>query len=230
MDNGICITSEPRGGRRLAAMVGLIIGLHLLVAVPYAVFCEGPFLNLYLFLPALVFSTLVPGLLLLDLLRVGLAGICRFVVGCALGIIALATAYYLLAWGGLAQALLPLLVVLTSVVWALGLMAWTDATFARSSTRIVKLAETTKATNSIFGTGGDIGQAPDYAVSIGMGEILGARRVHVFLDWLWQRFPFRRTLLGPVDRSFPASFVQNHRDVRFTVTEEVAQVHRSAPE
>jgi len=75
---------------------------------------------------------------------------------------------------------------------------WTDESFARSPTRVVKLAETTKATNSIFGTGGDLGRVPDFAVTIGMKEILGARRVHVFLDWRWQRFVFRRALLGPV--------------------------------
>jgi glucosamine-6-phosphate deaminase len=107
---------------------------------------------------------------------------------------------------------------------------WTDESFARSSTRVVKLAETTKATNSIFGTGGDLGRVPDFAVTIGMKEILGARRVHVFLDWHWQRFVLRRALLGPVGRSFPASLLQTHKDVRFTITREVAAVHSLVPE
>lgn len=108
--------------------------------------------------------------------------------------------------------------------------AWTNETFPQSSTRIIRVAETTKATNSIFGTGGNLGQIPDYAVSIGMKQILGAKRIHAFLDWHWQRFPFRRTLLGSVDKSFPASFVQEHKNVRFTITEEVAQVHQLIPE
>ena len=55
-------------------------------------------------------------------------------------------------------------------------------------------------------------------MSIGMKQILGAKRVHVFLDWHWQRFPLRRTLLGAVGRAFPASLIQNHEDVRFTIT------------
>ena len=108
--------------------------------------------------------------------------------------------------------------------------SWTDPSFAQSSTRIVKLAETTKATNSIFGTGGDLGRVPDYAVSIGMKQVLEARRVHVFLDWRWQRFVWRRALLGPVSRAFPASFLQTHEDVRFTMTEEAAEVHPLVPE
>ena len=108
--------------------------------------------------------------------------------------------------------------------------SWTEESFARSSTRIIKVAETTKATNSIFGTGGDLGQVADYAVTIGMKQILSARCVHVFLDWPWQRFAFRRALLGSVSRFFPASLLQRHRNVRFTITEEVAQVHNLEPE
>lgn len=107
---------------------------------------------------------------------------------------------------------------------------WTDESFAESSTRVIRLAETTKATNSIFGTGGNLGQVPDQAVTIGMKQILGAKRIHVFLDWHWQRFPLRRTLLGPVSRLFPASLIQTHRDIRFTITEEVACIHQLLPE
>jgi glucosamine-6-phosphate deaminase len=108
--------------------------------------------------------------------------------------------------------------------------SWTEESFAASSTRIIKVAETTEATNSIFGTGGDLGQVADYAVTIGMKQILNARQVHVFLDWPWQRFVFRRTLLGPVSRFFPASLLQRHKNVRFSITEEVAQVHALMPE
>jgi glucosamine-6-phosphate deaminase len=107
---------------------------------------------------------------------------------------------------------------------------WTDQSFANSPTRVVKLAETTKATNSIFGTGGNLGRVPDFAVTIGMKEILEARTVHVFLDWTWQRYVLRRSLLGPVSRSFPASYLQTHKDVRYTITQEVATVHSLVPE
>lgn len=108
--------------------------------------------------------------------------------------------------------------------------SWTDGTFPRSSVRVIKLAETTKATNSIFGTGGDLGRVPDTAVTIGMKQILEAKQIHVFLDWLWQRFVLRRTLLGPVSRTFPASYVQTHKNVKFSITEEVATPHPLVPE
>ena len=107
---------------------------------------------------------------------------------------------------------------------------WSEEAFADSPVRVQKIADTTKATNSIFGTGGDLGKVPDYAVTIGMRQILGARQVHVLLDWPWQCNVLRRALLGPVTMYFPASLLQSHSDVRFTVTAEVAAVHEIAPE
>ena len=106
----------------------------------------------------------------------------------------------------------------------------TNESFAVSPTRVVRVSQFTKATNSIFGTGGDLGRVPDFAVTIGMKQILEAKSVHVFLDWHWQRYVLRRALMGPVGRDFPASYLQKHENVRFTITEEVAMVHPLKPE
>jgi len=107
---------------------------------------------------------------------------------------------------------------------------WTEEDFANSSVRIQKISETTRATNSIFGTGGNLDMVADYAVTIGMKQILGAKQVHVYLDWPWQRYMLRRALLGPVTMQFPASLLQDHSDVVFTVTEEIAKAHEVVPE
>lgn len=108
--------------------------------------------------------------------------------------------------------------------------AETDESFSEISTRIVRISNFTRAVNSIFGTGGDLSGVPDFAVTIGMKQILAAECVHVFLDWHWQRFVFRRTLLGAVSKDFPASLLQKHGNVRFTITEEVAAIHPPLPE
>jgi len=107
---------------------------------------------------------------------------------------------------------------------------WSEEEFANSPTRIQKISETTQATNSIFGTGGDLTKVPDYAVTIGMKQILAAAQVHVFLDWPWQCNVMRRAILGPVTMRFPASLLQNHPNARFTVTQDVASVHEQIPE
>ena len=83
--------------------------------------------------------------------------------------------------------------------------SWTEETFRQSSTRVLKISDVTKATNSIFGTGGDMKLLPDYAVTIGMKQMLEARAVHLVLDWPWQRNVFRRAILGPASMQFPVS-------------------------
>lgn len=107
---------------------------------------------------------------------------------------------------------------------------WTDEEFARAPVRVVKLATTTKATNAIFGTGGDLRMVPDYAVTIGMKEILESRQIQVFLDWHWQSRIVRDAMYGPVTRLCPASYLQTHKDVTITMAEYVAEKHKLKPE
>lgn len=107
---------------------------------------------------------------------------------------------------------------------------WTDESFAQAPVRVVKLAPTTKATNAIFGTGGDLKMVPDYAVTIGMKEILASRQIQVFLDWQWQSRIIREAIYGPVTRFCPATYIQTHKDIIVTLAEYVAQRHLVKPE
>ena len=96
--------------------------------------------------------------------------------------------------------------------------------------RVVKLAATTKSTNAIFGTGGDLKMVPDYAVTVGMKEILASREIHIFLDWLWQRRILRDAIHGPITRFCPASYIQTLKNVTITMADYVAQRHSVEPE
>ena len=107
---------------------------------------------------------------------------------------------------------------------------WTDESFAQAPVRVVKLAATTKATNAIFGTGGDLKMVPDYAVTIGMKEILASRQIQIFLDWPWQTRIVREAIHGPVTRFCPASYIQLHKNVVITMAECVAEKPRIKPE
>ncbi len=108
--------------------------------------------------------------------------------------------------------------------------SWTETSFADSPVRIQKIAASTTATNAIFGTGGAVGLLPDYAVTLGLRQILSAKQIQVFLDWPWQSNILRRCLLGECGMQFPASLLQRHPQVQFSITEEVAQIHHIIPE
>lgn len=93
--------------------------------------------------------------------------------------------------------------------------------FAALPARIVRLARETRTINAVTVTRGAIDLVPERAVTVGMQEILGARRVRLFLNRPWQCGILRKLLHGPVTPAVPASYIQRHPDAALVVTEEV---------
>ena len=53
---------------------------------------------------------------------------------------------------------------------------------------------------------------PKRAVTIGIKQILGARKVRLGIFREWHRSVVRQAAYGPVTAHFPASLLQNHPD------------------
>lgn len=96
-----------------------------------------------------------------------------------------------------------------------------EKTFAGLPTRIVTLARETRAINSVT-VGGEISIVPQRAVTVGMKEILAARRLRFYCNRPWQSAVVRRVLHGPLTPACPASFLRAHPDAMLTMTEQVA--------
>ncbi|MGE5756632.1 MAG: glucosamine-6-phosphate isomerase [Planctomycetaceae bacterium] len=64
---------------------------------------------------------------------------------------------------------------------------------------------------------------PRRAVTIGMREILAARRIRLFADRPWQCGVVRQVLHGPITPLCPASYVQRHPDATLTLADFVAE-------
>lgn len=96
--------------------------------------------------------------------------------------------------------------------------------FANSSTRIVKLSRETLLINSVTTCRGNIDRIPKLAVTVGMKEILESRKVRIYMNRFWQSAVVRKILHGPVTPAVPASLLQNHGDVLFTITDYVAEL------
>ncbi|MBV9749065.1 MAG: hypothetical protein JO157_09635, partial [Acetobacteraceae bacterium] len=95
--------------------------------------------------------------------------------------------------------------------------------FVASPTRIVTLARETRTINSVMVWGGAIGRIPERGVTVGMREVLGARKLRLFLNRAWQRAIVREALFGPVGPACPASYIQRHPDGAMVITEDVAR-------
>ncbi len=96
--------------------------------------------------------------------------------------------------------------------------------FRASLTRIVPLAPETVVMNSIRSTGGNPAALPPMAVTLGMADILAARRLRLYCQGgAWQRTVLRLALLGDEDVDYPVTLAQGHPDYCIITTRDTAQ-------
>ncbi len=94
--------------------------------------------------------------------------------------------------------------------------------FAALPMRVLNLTRETRTINSVT-VGGEIAVIPRRAVTVGMKECLGARKMRFYCNRPWQSAVVRRVLHGPVTASCPASLLRTHGNAEITVTDYVAQ-------
>jgi glucosamine-6-phosphate deaminase len=93
--------------------------------------------------------------------------------------------------------------------------------FAALPARVLMLTRETCTINSVT-VGGEIGIIPRRAITVGMKEILGARRLRLYCNRPWQSAVARRVLHGPITPACPASLMRTHQDAWLTVADYVA--------
>jgi glucosamine-6-phosphate deaminase len=96
--------------------------------------------------------------------------------------------------------------------------------FAQRPTRVQALNRETRLINSVTATRGAIDLIPTHAVTVGMKEILSARKLRLFMNRPWQTAIIRKLLHGPVTAAVPASLAQRHPDCAIVATEEVTRM------
>ena len=93
--------------------------------------------------------------------------------------------------------------------------------FANLPTRVLSLSRETRTINSVT-VGGEIAVIPRRAVTVGMRECLGARKLRFYCNRPWQSAVVRRVLHGPITAACPASFLRTHADAEIAVADYVA--------
>ncbi|MEA5010469.1 MAG: glucosamine-6-phosphate isomerase [Angelakisella sp.] len=95
--------------------------------------------------------------------------------------------------------------------------------FKQLPTRILKLSRETRTINSVTAANGYIDYIPKYCITIGMKEILSARKIRFYMNRTWQKGIVRKLLLGEVTPAVPSSFFQEHPDAKMIITSYVAE-------
>jgi glucosamine-6-phosphate deaminase len=100
----------------------------------------------------------------------------------------------------------------------------TPAEFRRSLTRLVPLAPETIVMNSARATGGNPAALPPMAVTIGLRDILAARRIRLYCQGgTWQRTVLRLALMGREDVDYPVTLLAGHPDYAIITDQNTAQ-------
>lgn len=94
---------------------------------------------------------------------------------------------------------------------------------ANLSTRIITLNFETRVKDAILSRGGAIDTVPTKAITIGMKEILGAKKVRLSMMLDMQRAVIRKGCLGDVSADCPLSLVQRHEDALLMVSKNVVE-------
>ncbi len=98
------------------------------------------------------------------------------------------------------------------------------AEFKALPTRIVRLSRETRLINAVTVSRGNVDRIPEFAVTVGMKEILESRKVRIYMNRFWQSAIVRKILRGPITSAVPASLLQEHPDVRFVIVDQVAEL------
>jgi len=93
--------------------------------------------------------------------------------------------------------------------------------FADRPTRVLELSRETRTINANT-VGGSLDVVPRRCVTVGMREILGAKRLRFYCNRPWQSAVARKVLFGPVSAECPASLMRTHSDAELVISEIVA--------
>lgn len=84
--------------------------------------------------------------------------------------------------------------------------------FAKLPTRVLTISRETRTSNAIGDLNGAIDAMPHKAITIGISEILAARKIRLGVFRDWHRAVIRQAAYGEVSAHFPATLVQRHPD------------------
>lgn len=94
--------------------------------------------------------------------------------------------------------------------------------FLAQKTRVLKISPETQTTNASGDFGGALEDMPHYCVTIGMDEIVHARKIRLACLGNRHRAAVRRLGYGDMTPEFPVSLLRNHPDITLTFPETVA--------
>lgn len=95
--------------------------------------------------------------------------------------------------------------------------------YAKLPTRVLAISRETKTINAYGYQRGDLRGMPEWCITIGMKQILSARKVYLALNRDWQHGIVKHVLFDKVQPQIPATYLQTCKDATICAYEGVAK-------
>ena len=95
--------------------------------------------------------------------------------------------------------------------------------FAALPTRVLPISRETKTINAYGYQRGDLRGMPEWCITVGMKQILSAKRIYIALNREWQHGIVKHVLFDTPTAKIPASLMQGRAEVTFCAYENVAK-------
>lgn len=95
--------------------------------------------------------------------------------------------------------------------------------FAALPTRVLPITRETKTINAYGYQRGDLRGMPEWCITIGMKQILSARKIYIALNRPWQHGIVKHVLFDKPQAQIPATLLQLHNDTTICAYEGVAE-------
>lgn len=95
--------------------------------------------------------------------------------------------------------------------------------FANLGTRVLPISRETKTINAYGYQRGDLFGMPEWCITIGMKQIVNARKIYIALNRPWQNGPFKHALKGEEKPQIPASLLRRNNNLTYCLTKEIAE-------
>lgn len=95
--------------------------------------------------------------------------------------------------------------------------------FAALGTRVLPISRETKTINAYGYQRGDLRGMPQWCITIGMRQILEARKIYIALNRPWQNGPFKHAIWDEETPQLPASLLRRNPNLTYCSTKEIME-------
>lgn len=93
--------------------------------------------------------------------------------------------------------------------------------FANLGTRVLKISRETRTINAYGYQRGDLSGMCEWCITVGMKQIISARKIYIALNRPWQNGPFKHALFDKECGLWPATLLRRNSNLTYCTTEEI---------